>query len=433
MPTPPPPPAPRERSSKILVPKILLLEKTWSGHIKLNYDPSEDLGWLGDPTSHPLVRPRAVVFWAGGAEKALFRRRAGRGGPAGEGRGEEGRRRRLEKEARAGKVRRGRAAACAGAGRAAGGGGRRRAAGGRQARRGGAEPGARSPGAAPPGRPRGAGDAGPHAPPLGSARRSRARSPRPAAAAPARSAAEERPEEPGARAPRPPDMVGHLHLQGMEESLKEQSREGLLDSPDSGLPPSPSPSPPFYALAPGILDARAGGAGPSEARAVSARLGAHGGPGGGGVAWGWGAGEGLRSLRPRPGASEAGAGLHPHTSPQPRRWPSDSHAPRWGRGHVGGGGPAWSRTRGPARPCGGLSARESSVSGDPAGAARLSEMLAEVGPSLGGLQPRARALRRWYPGPCGASVLAAFTVPRAADVKAFFFFPFLSFSFFFFF
>ncbi|XP_011379394.2 refilin-A [Pteropus vampyrus] len=53
----------------------------------------------------------------------------------------------------------------------------------------------------------------------------------------------------------------------MEESLKEQSREGLLDSPDSGLPPSPSPSPPFYALAPGILDARAGGAGPSEARA----------------------------------------------------------------------------------------------------------------------------------------------------------------------
>ncbi|XP_012586668.1 PREDICTED: filamin-interacting protein FAM101A [Condylura cristata] len=69
-------------------------------------------------------------------------------------------------------------------------------------------------------------------------------------------------------------MVGHLHLQGMEESLKEKSREGLLDSPDSGLPPSPSPSPPFYSLAPGILDARAGGAGasseppgPSEARA----------------------------------------------------------------------------------------------------------------------------------------------------------------------
>uniref|UniRef100_A0A8D0P8E1 Refilin A n=2 Tax=Sus scrofa TaxID=9823 RepID=A0A8D0P8E1_PIG len=59
-------------------------------------------------------------------------------------------------------------------------------------------------------------------------------------------------------------MVGHLHLQGMEESLKEKSREGLLDSPDSGLPPSPSPSPPFYSQAPGILDARAGGAGASS-------------------------------------------------------------------------------------------------------------------------------------------------------------------------
>ncbi|XP_037365766.1 refilin-A [Talpa occidentalis] len=59
-------------------------------------------------------------------------------------------------------------------------------------------------------------------------------------------------------------MVGHLHLQGMEESLKEKSREGLLDSPDSGLPPSPSPSPPFYSLAPGILDARAGAAGASS-------------------------------------------------------------------------------------------------------------------------------------------------------------------------
>ncbi|VCW69529.1 unnamed protein product, partial [Gulo gulo] len=63
----------------------------------------------------------------------------------------------------------------------------------------------------------------------------------------------------------------------MEESLKEKSREGLLDSPDSGLPPSPSPSPPFYSLAPGILDARAGGAGasseppgPGEARAPPA-------------------------------------------------------------------------------------------------------------------------------------------------------------------
>lgn len=90
---------------------------------------------------------------------------------------------------------------------------------------------------------------------------------------------EEPPKEPGACAPRPPDMVGHLHLQGMEESLKEKSREGLLDSPDSGLPPSPSPSPPFYSQAPGILDARAGGAGasseptgPGEVRAVSTRL-----------------------------------------------------------------------------------------------------------------------------------------------------------------
>ncbi|KAF5919800.1 hypothetical protein HPG69_002776 [Diceros bicornis minor] len=75
-------------------------------------------------------------------------------------------------------------------------------------------------------------------------------------------------------------MVGHLHLQGMEESLKEKSREGLLDSPDSGLPPSPSPSPPFYSLAPGILDARAGGAGasseppgPGEARAAGGSTG----------------------------------------------------------------------------------------------------------------------------------------------------------------
>ncbi|XP_005145176.2 refilin-A [Melopsittacus undulatus] len=50
-------------------------------------------------------------------------------------------------------------------------------------------------------------------------------------------------------------MVGHLQLQGMDESLKEKSREGLLDSPDSGLPPSPSP--PFYSLSPG--EGRAGG------------------------------------------------------------------------------------------------------------------------------------------------------------------------------
>lgn len=60
----------------------------------------------------------------------------------------------------------------------------------------------------------------------------------------------------GARAPRPPVMVGHLHLQAMGDT-REQSRDGLLDSPDSGLPPSPSPSPPFYALSPGTLDSRA--------------------------------------------------------------------------------------------------------------------------------------------------------------------------------
>lgn len=60
----------------------------------------------------------------------------------------------------------------------------------------------------------------------------------------------------GARAPRPPVMVGHLHLQAMGDT-REQSRDGLLDSPDSGLPPSPSPSPPFYALSPGTLDTRA--------------------------------------------------------------------------------------------------------------------------------------------------------------------------------
>lgn len=60
----------------------------------------------------------------------------------------------------------------------------------------------------------------------------------------------------GARAQRPPVMVGHLHLQGMGDT-REQSRDGLLDSPDSGLPPSPSPSPPFYALSPGTLDTRA--------------------------------------------------------------------------------------------------------------------------------------------------------------------------------
>ncbi|XP_042524876.1 refilin-A-like [Dipodomys spectabilis] len=61
-------------------------------------------------------------------------------------------------------------------------------------------------------------------------------------------------------------MVGHLHLQDTEDGPKAQGREGLLDSPDSGLPPSPSPSPPFYALAPRALDAGAEGPGaPSDA------------------------------------------------------------------------------------------------------------------------------------------------------------------------
>ncbi|XP_068937484.1 refilin-A [Petaurus breviceps papuanus] len=68
-------------------------------------------------------------------------------------------------------------------------------------------------------------------------------------------------------------MVGHLHFQGMEDSLKEKSREGLLDSPDSGLPPSPSP--PFYSLTPGIMDSRTAGSGAS---AESPGTGPHGDP-----------------------------------------------------------------------------------------------------------------------------------------------------------
>lgn len=241
------------------------------------------------------------------------RRQTGRLPTADEAGGGVGREEAPRKGGAAGKVRRGPGGGVRlGLGRAAGGGARRRgrarrgwsaaSSGGRAAgpawqRGGAAAPSARS--RAPDRRPllgaararargRGTGDsgggvrggAGPDAPPLGSARRSPARSPRPAAARPGpRSAVEEPPEEPGARARRPPDMVGHLHLQGMEESLKEKSREGLLDSPDSGLPPSPSPSPPFYSLAPGILDARAGGSGasseapgPGEAKAVSTRL-----------------------------------------------------------------------------------------------------------------------------------------------------------------
>lgn len=83
----------------------------------------------------------------------------------------------------------------------------------------------------------------------------------------------------GARAPCPPVMVGHLHLQAMGDT-REQSRDGLLDSPDSGLPPSPSPSPPFYALSPGTLDARATTEppGPNEAPAVRRGDPAVGGP-----------------------------------------------------------------------------------------------------------------------------------------------------------
>uniref|UniRef100_A0A8C6EFL3 Refilin A n=1 Tax=Microcebus murinus TaxID=30608 RepID=A0A8C6EFL3_MICMU len=46
-------------------------------------------------------------------------------------------------------------------------------------------------------------------------------------------------------------MWHHAHLAGMEDTApKDTGPEGLLDSPDSGLPPSPSPSRPFYPLAP---------------------------------------------------------------------------------------------------------------------------------------------------------------------------------------
>ena len=37
----------------------------------------------------------------------------------------------------------------------------------------------------------------------------------------------------------------------MDDSLKGKNREGLLDSPDSGLPPSPSP--PFCSLSPALV------------------------------------------------------------------------------------------------------------------------------------------------------------------------------------
>ncbi|KAM6423033.1 refilin-A [Liasis olivaceus] len=55
-------------------------------------------------------------------------------------------------------------------------------------------------------------------------------------------------------------MVGHLQLQGMENSIKEKNRESLLDSPDSGLPPSPSP--PFYSLSLGGAESKATGKNP---------------------------------------------------------------------------------------------------------------------------------------------------------------------------
>ncbi|XP_058014467.1 refilin-A [Ahaetulla prasina] len=50
-------------------------------------------------------------------------------------------------------------------------------------------------------------------------------------------------------------MVGHLQFQGMDNTNKEKNRESLLDSPDSGLPPSPSP--PFYSLSPGGAENKA--------------------------------------------------------------------------------------------------------------------------------------------------------------------------------
>ncbi|XP_008335922.1 refilin-A [Cynoglossus semilaevis] len=51
-------------------------------------------------------------------------------------------------------------------------------------------------------------------------------------------------------------MVGHLHLQTMDDSLKGKNREGLLDSPDSGL--APSPGPPFCSPSPGLTESRSG-------------------------------------------------------------------------------------------------------------------------------------------------------------------------------
>lgn len=90
-------------------------------------------------------------------------------------------------------------------------------------------------------------------------------------------------------------MVGHLHLQAMEGNLQGQSREALLDSPDSGLPPSPSPSPPFYASEP---------PGPSEAGAVRTGSGLRA-PGGQGCARARG-----RPLTPGRGLLSSGFPMH---------------------------------------------------------------------------------------------------------------------------
>ncbi|XP_067862345.1 refilin-A [Heptranchias perlo] len=66
-------------------------------------------------------------------------------------------------------------------------------------------------------------------------------------------------------------MVGHLNLQEMDENfeMKRKNREGFLDSPDSGLPPSPSP--PFFALSPRIPESKGGPKTPRDSPASAAR------------------------------------------------------------------------------------------------------------------------------------------------------------------